>query len=117
LNGIDGVIHCEVWDEFITRHGRDQVFPKRKFIRDDLDELSAADLAAAESVWGQFGHMSAWELRDYTHQNCPEYTETTGRIPISYREVLEALGQNDAEAEAVEREIADVRRSESALAD
>jgi uncharacterized phage-associated protein len=113
LNGIDGVIHGDVWSEFIGRHGRDRVYTAHTFSRDDLDELSDAAIAIADEVWQKFHGMSAWEIRNWTHDNCPEYTETTGRIPISYREVLEAIG--DDAAEVVDQEIRDFRRAESAL--
>jgi uncharacterized phage-associated protein len=113
LKGIDGVIHGDVWSDFIVRHGRDKIYQTHTFSRDDLDELSDAAIAIADDVWKKFSDMTAWEIRDWTHENCPEYTLTTGRIPISYREVLEAIG--DPAAEAVDREIREFRRAESAL--
>lgn len=113
LNGIDGVIHEDVWSEFITRHGRDKIYSSRTIARDDLDELSNAVVLIADEVWCEFRDMSAWQIRNWTHEHCPEYTETTGRIPISYKEVLEALG--NPEAEAIDQEIRDLRRAESAL--
>jgi len=59
--------------------------------------------------------MTASQLRNYSHRKCPEYTEIErGRIPISYREILEALGNPNAEE--IDREIADLRRAESILA-
>jgi uncharacterized phage-associated protein len=114
LNAIDGKIHQDIWDEYLTRHGRDKVFATRKFAREDLDELSEVEMEAAEATWSQFGHMTAWTIRNWTHDHCPEYTETAkGRIPISYQQLLEALG--DANAADIEREINSLRRAESAL--
>lgn len=113
LNGIDGVIHESVWSEFIGRHGKDKIYAAHSFVRDDFDELSDAVISIADKVWGEFRNMSAWEIRDWTHEHCPEYTETTGRVPITYKEVLEALGNSDAEA--IDQEIRDLRRAESAL--
>ena len=41
--------------------------------------------------------MTASQIRNYTHDHCPEYTETEkARIPISYRQMLEALGEDQA---------------------
>jgi uncharacterized phage-associated protein len=115
LNGINGTIHENIWDDFISRSGNETAAVKF-FQRDDLDEISDAEIEIAESVWKDFGHLTASQLRKYTHDNCPEYTEiTAGRIPISYREVLEALGASMAQAEAIEREISILRREESAL--
>jgi uncharacterized phage-associated protein len=115
LNGIDGAIHNDVWEDFIARNGN-VVVAKKKFSRDDLDEISDVELEAADSVWKKLGNMTASQLRNYSHENCPEYTEVVdGRVPISYREVLEAVGASEEEAEEVEREISDLRREESLL--
>ncbi|MCX7313733.1 MAG: Panacea domain-containing protein [Alphaproteobacteria bacterium] len=114
LNGIDGAIHGQIWDDFVARNGNNIVAMK-KFDRNDFDEVSDEELDAVEKIWDELGHMTASQLRNYSHKYCAEYTETTGRIPIAYREVLEALGVPEDEAEIVERDIASVRREESAL--
>jgi uncharacterized phage-associated protein len=115
LNGIDGSIHGDVWEDFVVRNGN-VVVAKKKFSRDDLDEVSDAELETADGVWKNLGHMTASQLRNFSHENCPEYTEViNGRVPISYREVLEAVGASEEEAEEVEREISDLRREESLL--
>lgn len=114
LNGIDGAIHSGVWDEYIARNGN-QIVGMKKFGRDDLDEVSDDEIDALEATWTRFGEYSASQLRNFTHEHCSEYTETSGRIPISYREVLEAVGYSAEEAEAVEREISEFRREESLL--
>ncbi len=114
LNGIDGVIHGETWDSFIARNGN-RVVAMKRFVRDDFDELNNAEIRVAEEIWRQFGPMTASQLRNYTHDNCPEYTETEKRrIPISYRDVLAALDVE--EAEQVDREIGEMRRVNSLLA-
>jgi uncharacterized phage-associated protein len=114
LNGIDGEIHGHIWDDFVARNGN-EIVALKKFTREDLDEISDAEMDILERTWGEFGHMTASQLRNYSHDHCPEYTETAGRIPISYRDVIEALGASDAEAELVDREISEFRREESAL--
>lgn len=114
LNGIDGIIHEDVWDQFIARNGN-EISPVKRFSRDDFDELSDAEIDIANRMWTRFRGMTSSQIRNYSHRNCPEYTEIDrGRIPISYREVLEALG-NPA-AKEIDREIADLRRAESILA-
>jgi len=114
LNGIDGIIHEDVWDQFIARNGN-EISPVKRFTRDDFDELSDTEIDIANRIWTRFRRMTASQIRNYSHRNCPEYTEIDkGRIPISYREVLEALG-NPA-AEEIDREISDLRRAESILA-
>lgn len=113
LNGIDGKIQPDIWDAFITRNGN-QIVALRRFGRDDLDELSDAEISVADEVWQELGHMSASGIRNWSHEHCSEYTEvTSGRVPISYREVLEALG--DPDAAEIDHEISTLRRAESML--
>ncbi len=96
LNGIDGIIHGEIWDNYIARNGNVVVAIKH-LSRDDLDEVSDTELAVVDDIWRDFGQMTASQLRNYSHENCPEYTETTGRIPISYKQIIRAVGEEDAD--------------------
>lgn len=115
LNGLDGLIHKDHWELFVKHNGRDKIVAVKAFVRGDLDEISNAEMAALETVWRELGHMSAWDIRNFSHESCDEYTEvTSGRVPISYREVLEAVGDEEAAAQ-VENEIAEFRRSQGAL--
>lgn len=114
LNGIDGVIHGETWDQFIARNGN-IVVALKAFLRDDLDEISNAEMRVANRIWLAFGKMTASQIRNYTHEHCAEYTETQRkRIPILYRDILDALDIDDAEE--VDREINEMRRLDSILA-
>jgi len=96
LNGIDGIIHGKIWDKYIARNGNIVVAIK-SLSRDELDEVSDAELAVVDDIWRDFGHMTPSQLRNYSHENCPEYTETEGRIPISYKQILRAVGEKDAD--------------------
>ncbi len=68
LNGIDGVIHTEVWDKAIGRHGKDHIYAILKGGRDVYDELSDAEYNTARKIWTEFGHKSAGQLVEYTHK-------------------------------------------------
>jgi uncharacterized phage-associated protein len=114
LNGIDGIIHSATWDRYIARNGN-LVVALKKFKRDAFDELSNAEIREAQMAWRRFGKMTASQIRNFTHDHCPEYTETEkDRIPISYRQLLEALGKEDAED--IDREIGEIRRIVGLLA-
>lgn len=64
-----------------------------------LDELSVADIGSLERVWMDFGHMTKWQLRDYTHQHCPEWKDPQGSAhPIPHQSIFEALGYPVPEA-------------------
>ena len=96
LNGIDGVLSDTVWDDYVARNGNIVVAVKA-VVRDDLDEISDAEMAVIEEIWKEFSDMTASQIRNYTHNNCLEYTETEkARIPISYRQIFEAFGEPDA---------------------
>lgn len=96
LNGINGRLKdMTVWDKYILRNGN-LVVNVEPINRDLLDHISDAEMEVLEGVWEQFSNMNASELSNYTHENCPEYTETGRRVRISYREILEALGEEDA---------------------
>ena len=59
--------------------------------------------------------MTAAQLRNYSHEHCPEYTETPkSRIPIAYSDVLKAFGE--ADADAIDHEISGMRHAESMFA-
>ena len=73
------------------------VVAMKSLSRDELDEVSDAELSVIDDIWRDFGHMTPSQLRNYSHENCPEYTETTGRIPISYKQILRAVGEEDAD--------------------
>ena len=58
----------------------------------DLLELSDSDLAVLAEIWQEFGHMNEFELRDYTHENCPEWRDPNGSmIPMTFGDLFQAL--------------------------
>lgn len=114
LNGINGELDQKDWSEFIVRLSNRDVSSLIEAKRDQLDEISNAELDVLNGVWESFGWMSAPQIRNYTHKNCPEYTELEqGRLPISYKDVFEALGEPNA-AE-LEDDIVELRRAQSIL--
>jgi len=113
LNGIDGVTDDAVWSEYIARNGN-VVVGVKKFTRDDFDEISDAEIEVLDVIWHDLGHMTASQLRNYSHDNCAEYTDTERkRIPIAYSDILRALGMSDADE--FDREIQDYRHMETVL--
>ena len=68
--------------------------------RSNLDKLSDAEIEVLDSVWNEFGHMLKWDLVDYTHDNCPEWSNPhDSSTPINYKDILKAVGKTDDEAE------------------
>jgi len=65
---------------------------------DDLLELSDDDVAVLEETWVQFGHMTKWQIRDYTHEHCPEWVDPDGSmIPMRYEDLFRALDFNEVQ--------------------
>jgi uncharacterized phage-associated protein len=103
LNYINGLEQDEnaVWAEFvIARDGNRVSVADTDLSIDELDELSDAEVHVLETVWDKFGHMAAWQLRNYTHQNCPEWEDPKGSsYPIPYERVLKFLGKGERSTE------------------
>lgn len=93
------------WDDWMSARYNDDVALKHDFRREHLDELSEADLEILEEIWRRVGHMNKWELRDYTHLNCPEWKEPPGggRSRIRIRDVLHAVGKSPEQIKSAER--------------
>lgn len=94
LNGLMPSINGG-WDSWISDRAEHlvvlapQVMEKSK---SDLLELSDADAEILAETWDQFGHMSEWQLRDYTHAHCPEWKDPDGSmIPMKFEELFHAL--------------------------
>lgn len=94
LNGLMPSINGG-WDTWISDRAEHlvvlapQVMEKSK---SDLLELSDADAEILAETWDQFGHMSEWQLRDYTHAHCPEWKDPDGSmIPMKFEELFHAL--------------------------
>lgn len=96
LNLMDGDIESTPggWEELISDKENHELSLKHSITSDDLDELSLADIDVLEAIWAQFGHMGKYEIRDYTHDHCKEWTNPNGSsFPISYETVFRALGK------------------------
>jgi uncharacterized phage-associated protein len=99
INGSYDQASSAMWEEWIADRENYDVSIKREFDRQDLDQLSDADLAVLEKVWSQFGKMDKYTLRDWTHDNCPEWVDPRGSSnPIKAFDVLRKLGKSEPEA-------------------
>ena len=97
LNLMDGDVESLPggWDSLISDKENYELSLKGSVTRSDLDELSQADIDVLEAVWARFGHMGKYEIRDYTHDHCPEWTDPNGSSnPIPYEKVFRAMGRS-----------------------
>lgn len=89
------------WSDYLRDRANHNIALAQQDIHvDDLDELSDADIACADATWQQFGHMTPWQLRDWTHdpRNVPEWEDPNGgSTVIPLQRILHAVGVQNAE--------------------
>ena len=113
LNGINNVIHEALWDEYIARNGN-IVVAVQPVEREDLDHISDVEMEVLDEVWQEFSGMTASQIRNHIQENCPECTGADkGRISISYRQIFDALGEEDASQ--IAEDISELVKLESIL--
>lgn len=89
------------WSHWIAGRAGYQVgLAKRtRLNRQSFVALSDADLEVLEDTWSRFGRMTKYQIRDYTHEHCGEWTNPNGSSrEIPYRDVFLALGRDLASA-------------------
>jgi len=102
------------WEEFITDRSHYYVgLVNIALDVDDLDELSDFELDALRETWSAVGHLDKWEIRNYTHDNCPEWEDPDGSsLPIPYARVFKFLRKANSD-ELAKRIVARRRISEA----
>lgn len=96
LNGMDGLLDDSAWEAVHQADNRQDV----TLVEDvSEDRLSRADRVILDEIWGEFGHMTASQIRNWTHLHCPEYVEVDegSRLPIDISEILRVVGVPDAD--------------------
>ncbi len=87
----------EPWSSLISGRANYEVGLTAPVEVDALDELSDAEVEVLEETWAQFGSYYKYDLRDYTHKNCPEWEDPDGSSnPIPYERLLKFLGKEKA---------------------
>lgn len=102
LNLMDGDVESNPggWEEWISDKENHEISLRQPFELSCLDELAPAEIEVLTTVWNQFGRMGKWEIRDWTHKHCQEWTNPHGSsFPISYKQLAQAIGY-DAESAA-----------------
>ena len=103
LNFVDGNSESAAWSDLISDKANHMVGLSRVRLEGDIDELSEFDIDVLNAVWAQFGKMNRWEIRDWTHDNCPEWEDPKGSCnPIPHERILKYLGVDGADELASE---------------
>ncbi|WP_067759367.1 Panacea domain-containing protein [Orrella dioscoreae] len=105
LNLISGMTQSEKggWETWVSDKDKHEVSLGRHVESiGDFDELSKADIEVLSAVWAKFGHMTRWQIRDFTHdqRNVPEWENPNGsRKPIAVRSILQNVGRSPEQIE------------------
>ncbi|OYY18282.1 MAG: hypothetical protein B7Y05_06380 [Polynucleobacter sp. 24-46-87] len=94
LNLMDGDIESQDggWESWISDKENHEVAVRSSVAHRELDELSRAELEVLEIVWGNFGGMDKWTIRDWTHINCPEWHDPNGSsYSLEFDDIVKAL--------------------------
>ncbi|MDB5243909.1 MAG: hypothetical protein JWP57_4535 [Spirosoma sp.] len=84
------------WEEFVADRDGHDVRVARPVTDEDLDELSRAELGTLASTWRRFGKMTKYEIRNWTHENLPEWQDPNGSsVPIPYSKIFALFGRSD----------------------
>jgi uncharacterized phage-associated protein len=91
------------WSEYIKGEANYSVtLTGQILVREDFDELSNAELSILSKIFHDFGHMTQWELVDYTHDNCTEWEDPQGSsYPINIDTLIQALDIATEEKQAL----------------
>ena len=114
INGLEP--ERDQWDDYVVGRERNTIGIARQSLSfEELDELSDAEVHVLDTTWDQFGHMTSWQLRNYTHEHCKEWEDPHGSSnPIPYERVLKFLGkENGAD---IAEEIDSLRSLDKSLA-
>jgi uncharacterized phage-associated protein len=80
------------------------------------DDLSDAEEAVLAEVFREFGGMDPWPLVDRLHRELPEWTPTSGAVPIQYRDILLKEGRTEAAVAELESELEELAMIDRLLA-
>ena len=120
LNFINGDIESvnDGWEAWISdRENHEVALRDRPNGQNTFDELNNAEVEILNAVWNEFGHMTQWEIRDYTHDHCPEWDDPSGSShAIPFHRIFRAFGSNSEEARLLEDRVVEQDRIDQLFA-
>lgn len=107
-----GFAKGEDWSAWIADRENHDVSLEQPIGPESLDEMSPSSMDILETIWSNFGKLNRWEIKDYTHEHCPEWIfawkASGGNIcQISHKDLFLALGWPSEDAQNVSEDIAE----------
>lgn len=93
------------WELLISDRANHLVATSRELL--EYDALSASELRLLEEIWQKIGALDKWDLVEWTHQHCEEWSDPSGgRLEISARKLAESFGWKPSEIDDFESDLA-----------
>jgi uncharacterized phage-associated protein len=96
------------WEECLSDRANHEVALLRM---PEREQVSNAEVKLLDEIWSEHGRKSQWQLVDWCHDNCKEWTPvSSGKSPISVEQIGEALGKAGDEIAWLTREARGLNR-------
>ena len=108
-----GLPSCD-WEKFISDRQNHEVSLAQK---PTYEHLAEAELALIDEVYDQHGARDQWQLRDWCHEHCAEWTPLEeGRDRISLECLAEAVGKTGDDVRRLAEGAAELNLLDAAFA-
>lgn len=95
------------WEELISDR-KDHQIAMRQTGKADRDALSDFEIGLIDEIFAEHGDKNQWQLRDWCHEHCGEWTPIeSGRHHITVEEVAAHVGRTAEEARRIGDEAAE----------
>jgi hypothetical protein len=110
---LSGEADCH-WEDYISDRKDHEVALKGEAPH---RHLSPAEMDLIEELWREHGAKDQWQLRDWCHEHCEEWTPLEqGRDRIRLEKIARAVGKTDAQIQRLEEEAEELNFLASAFA-
>lgn len=90
------------WTEMINDEANYEVSLSHDIDVNNLDELSPAEIKILDLTFEEFGHLSRFEIVEYTHDHCDEWEDPKGSsFPISPEKIYRAMGKSEEQVKSL----------------
>ncbi len=91
------------WDDLISARKGHMVALQKEDV--SIESLSDAEIQLIDEVYQEHGRKDQWEIRNWCHQNCGEWTSLqSGRSNIGIDQIAQNVGKSPAEVERIVEE-------------
>jgi uncharacterized phage-associated protein len=101
------------WEQYISDRDKHEVALQKD---PPLDFISESEIKLIEATYKEHGAKDQWQIRDWCHQNCGEWSPLqAGRERIMVEEIAVNVGKSEAEVKRIAEEAAESNLLSSAF--